>query len=123
MLPGVSDNDDPPPRQYTLKPKEFERVNAPPGTDAKSDDHDVYAIRRQIREREQAAGLDDVALAPPKKSRRARDFWISLALGWGGLMTIGGLTSGLVGVLAGAALGILFAAGLWWIIFHVLDDY
>lgn len=123
MLAPVSDSDAPPPRQFKLKPKEFERVNAPPGTDAKSDDHDVYAIRRQLREREQAAGLDNVAAPPPKKSRRARDYWVGLALGWGALIAVGGLTSGLVGVLAGAALGVLLAAGLWWIVFHVLDDY
>jgi hypothetical protein len=123
MLAAVPDSDDPPPRQFKFKPKEFERVNAPRGEDVKSDDHDVYAIRRQIREREQAAGLDDHAPPPPKKSRRPRDFWLSLALGWGALMAVGGLTSGLFGLLAGAVLGVLYAFGLWWIIFHVLDDY
>jgi len=123
MLPGVSDSDDPPRREYKLKPKEFERVNAPRGTEAKSDDHDVFAIRRQVREREQAAGMDHITAAPPKKSKRARDFWVSLIFGWGLLMAIGFMTTGLIGLLAGAALGLLYVVGIWWIFYHILDDY
>jgi hypothetical protein len=123
MLSGMPDDDAPPPRQFKLKPKAFERVNAPPGTDAKSDDHDVFAIRRQLREREQAAGLDEIAPPAPKKSRRMRDFCVCLVLGWGGLIGIGAIAVGRVGVYAGAALGIPFTAALWWIIFHILDDY
>src|ERR1700704_4843988 len=108
MLGLVHDEDSPPPRQFKLKPKEFERVNAPPGTEAKSDDHDVFALRRQVREREQAAGMDNVALPPPKKARRVRDFWVCLALGWGGLMGIGAIAAGRAGLYAGAALGLPF---------------
>jgi len=119
----MPESEDPPPRQFQFKPKEFERVNAPRGTDAKSDDHDVYAIRRQIREREQAAGMDNVAPPPPRKSKRTRGFWLSLAFGWGVLLTAGGLLAGRNGMYAGAGLGIPFTVALWWIFFHILNDY
>jgi hypothetical protein len=119
----VAEPDDPPPRQFKLKPKEFERVNAPPGTDAKSADHDVYAIRQDLREREQAAGMDNVAPPPPRKSRRAVDFWVVAALGWAAFLTLGGVLAGANGLVVGAGLGIAFTIGVWWIFFHIMDHY
>jgi hypothetical protein len=123
MVAIVPDHDSPPPQQFKFKPKEFERVNAPRGTDAKSADHDVFAIRRQIRDREQAAGLDDVAPPPPRKSRRARDFWVSAVLGSGAILTLGGVLAGHNGLLVGAGLGLALTIGLWWIFFQILDKY
>lgn len=114
---------DPPRRNYALKHKDFERVNAPPGTLSDSMAHDVFAMQRDLREREVAAGMDDIEIPPPRKSRRKRDFIVSLILGWGGLILLGYLTSGLAGVGAGLVLGVLYAAGLAWVMFGVLSDY
>jgi hypothetical protein len=123
MLPVVPESDTPPPRQFKLKPKEFERVNAPRGTDAKSDDHDVFAIRQHLREREQSAGLDDHTSPPPKKSRRTRDFWVSAALGSGAVLALGGVLAGHNGLVVGAGLSLALTIGLWWIFFHIMDNY
>lgn len=77
----MPDAEDPPPKTYALKPRQFERVNAPRGTDAPSDDHDVFKIRQQVRAREAADGLDEVKLVAPPRSRRRRDYLLLLAAG------------------------------------------
>lgn len=119
----MADEPDPPRRNYALKPKEFERVNAPPGTPSDSPAHDVFAMQKQLREREQAAGMDNIEIRAPRKSRRKRDYLISLVAGWGGLMLIGAFTSGPAGLVAGAVLGLFYAGGLTWIMFGILSDY
>lgn len=75
----------PAPVRYILKPREFTPVNAAPGTEARSADHDVFAILQQVRAREAAAGLDKIAPVAPLKSRRKRDYWL-LLIGGNGLM-------------------------------------
>ena len=120
----MPDETEPPPRKFALKPKDFERVNAPPEqAGATPETNDVFALRRQLREREQAAGMDALAEKPRWKSRRKRDFVAALAIGWSGLVGIGALAGGGVGLLAGALLGVFFTVGLWWVVFNVLDDY
>ena len=80
---------DPAPKKYALKPKEFERVNAPRGEEAPSDDHDVYKILQQVRAREAADGFDVVAPpVAPVKSRRKRDYWLLLFAGNGLMLAI-----------------------------------
>lgn len=120
---AMADEPDPPRRTFALKPKEFERVNDLPGTPSDSPAHDVFAMQRQLREREQAAGMDHIEIAPKRRSRRKRDYWVSLAAGWGGLILIGGMTSGPAGIAAGAVLGLFYAGGLTWIMFGILSDY
>jgi len=73
--------DDPPPRKYVLKDAEFERVNAPRGTDAPSADHDVFALLADVRKREAAAGLDTMKEAALPKYRRRRDYLVLLIAG------------------------------------------
>jgi hypothetical protein len=114
---------DPPPKKYGLKPKEFERVNAEPGTQAPSADHDVYAILQANRAREQEHGLGEVEVKAVK-SRRRRDYW--LLLFFGNIVIVG--TAAVVGlnimtmVYAFSGL-ILFSCGLTWIMWFVMDDY
>ena len=118
------DKPDPPPRTFTLKSKEFERVNAPPGTQEASAAHDVYAIRREIREREQALGLNELAPKPAPKSRRRRDYWLLLLTADSALVLTAWQGRGNVFVLVSAATGVVVATiGLTWIMWFVMDDY
>ncbi len=116
--------DEPPPKKYEFRPKEFERVNAPPGSNAgKSAAHDVFAILQQNRAVEQKAGVNEVEIKPPR-TRRKRDFWQGLALGY--LVLVGGMALGhfnLASVVALGSLMVFYTIGLWWIMFHILSDY
>jgi hypothetical protein len=78
----------PVPRKYVLKPAEFTAVNAPAGTDAPSDVHEVRAILQAVRAREAELGLGEVTPAPPRHSRRKRDFLLLLAAGNGAMLAL-----------------------------------
>ena len=142
--------DDPPPKVYGFKEREFKRDNArasesPPTPTAKDhaimsghkalsaartpggsktgDPNDVYATLQQNRVVEQQAGLNEVEVKPPK-TRRKRDFWQGLALGY--LVLIGGMVIGhfnVASVVGCGSLMIFYTIGLWWIMFHILSDY
>lgn len=127
--------DDPPPKKYEFKPKEFERVNAPPPASLKpgakaggppdpfSGKIDVYEILQQNRVVEQRAGLNEVEIKPAK-TRRKRDFWQALALGY--LVLVGGMAVGhfnVASVVGCGSLMVFYSIGLWWIMFHILSDY
>jgi len=121
-MPAPSDAG-PPPKKYDLRAKEFERVNAAPGTQEASAAHDVHAIRRELREREQAAGLDAVDVKNVR-SRRRRDYWALLLLADALLALIAWEGRGNAFVLVSAAAGLIVATiGLTWIMWFVMDDY
>lgn len=130
----VPDDADPPRKNYALKPKEFERLNAP-RPDAHSPAppeptpaaNDVFAIQRQLREREIAAGMDE--LAPPHRPvrrRRKRDYWLLTILTNGALIPLalwGYRTSNavlFVSCIAGIA---LVNIALAWIMWVLMDNY
>lgn len=123
--------DEAPLRKFALKPKEFARVNAEPGTQAPSVEHDVFALRQQVLARERAAGSDELKAQPPAVKRRGRDFRVIVLGGYVGIMLFsgalvslgGGLRGFLFGLLWGAALGLFYAVGLWWVMYHLMDDY
>lgn len=119
----MSDPPDPPRRQFALKPKEFERVNAPPGATPAPAANDIFALQQDLRTRQHAAGMDALKPHVPRKSRRKTDFLVSLALGWGTFVLVGFLAGGGIGALAGVVLGIFYAGGLAWIMFGILSDY
>jgi len=122
MLARVPD-DAPPPRQFKFKPKEFERVNPARGEAAPSADHDVYAIRQELRAKEQAAGLDELA---PKvvQSRRKKDFLFLLAslVAFFGVIAFLGRGNPFVLVCALAGLGFSIC-GLSWVMWQVMGRY
>jgi hypothetical protein len=71
-----------------------------------------------------AAGLNDLALKPKRRSRRKRDYWLLLvpinaffafwAFGpWANIMTFAYGVGGII----------LFTGSLTWVMFGVLDDY
>lgn len=76
------------PRKYALKAAEFVAVNAPRGTDAPSEAHDVMAILAGVRAREAQLGLGEVIPAPARRSRRQRDFLLLLLAGNGVMFAI-----------------------------------
>ena len=114
---------DPAPKTYVTKPREFERVNAPPGTLKKSADHDVYAILQHNRAVEQRDGLKEVVLKKTT-SRRKRDYGLLLLSGNLLLAVLAWLGRGNAMVLVCTASGmIVFSLGLTWILWFVMDDY
>ena len=120
---SMAEEPDSPRPSYGFKPRQFERVNPPPEAQAPSADHDILAMQQGIRAREKAAGFDVIKDIRPKKSRRRRDFWVGWLGTWTFLAVAGGLAGGAVGLLAALFLGVFLGAGLWWIMFHLVDDY
>jgi len=115
---------EPTPKKYELKPREFERLNAEPGAQPPSAAHDVFAIRRDLREREQAAGLDDRVLGPPLSSRRKRDYWLMLVAGnlfFGAVMFLG--RHELLVLFGTMAAMLSYTLALSWVMWQVMSDY
>ena len=148
----MPDEDDPPRKFYTLKAREFERVNAKPGQPAKTGvidvrDHlrdaatvarqnpkpaetpaaqnDVQALVQANAAKEHAAGINDTALHRPRRpSRRKRDYVITMAVGNGILLLLLGVFGLNMGTLIfGLAGFILFNLSVTWIMWAIMDDY
>lgn len=85
MNPATPRSDPPPAPKFALKPREFTSVNAAPGTEAPSAEHDVFEILKSVRVHEAAAGVGEVGLESSRKSRRRRDFLL-LLIGGNSLM-------------------------------------
>lgn len=88
--------------------------------------NDVHAVLRENLARENAAGLNKLSDLPPRKSRRARDYWLlmivcNLTLG---LLAANGLRTGnaVLFVYCMAGIGLLSAA-LTWVMWFVMDNY
>ncbi len=114
---------DPPPKKYGLKAKEFTRVNAEPGTQEPSSDHDVYAILQANRAREQQHNLGEVVVKVVK-SRRRREYWTLLLLTNALLAVIAWQGRYNLVVLCSAGAGIIITTvGLTWVMWFVMDDY
>lgn len=134
----MPDEPDPPRQNYAFKPKEFERLNpprpeapdtAPPAAPSASTPaaNDVFAIQRQLREREIAAGMDELAPTDrPVRRRRKRDYWLLTLLTSGVLIPLalwGYRTQNavlFVYCIAGLA---LVNAALVWVMWFLMDDY
>lgn len=137
--PRVPDVPDPPRKNYAFKPKEFERLNAPrpeapdahsPGPSTATPPpaaNDVFAIQRQLREREIAAGMDELA-APdrPVSRRRKRDYWLLMFLTNGVLIPLAlwGYRTGNAVLFVYAIAGLaLVNVALVWVMWFLMDDY
>ena len=121
---------------YKLKQKEFERVEplAPPpaernpALDARAkagDPNDVFALRQQLRAREQNQGMDALKAAPPRKSRRKRDYWLLMILGNAFFLSLPTLVfRGNIVVALYSGAGIIFLSlGATWVMWFIMDDY
>ncbi len=86
--------------------------------------NDVHAILQHNEACADAAGLNQLAPQAPKRSRRKRDYWISL-IGMFGLLALGVFIAGPNVMSLAFAVGgsIILGIGLTWIFWVVLDDY
>jgi hypothetical protein len=112
-----------PPVKHTLGAPQFESVNTladgagPPPVD-------IHELLRGNLDREKSAGLHELKPLPPRRSRRRRDYWLSLAAVNSAIVlavflpgpSVVSLVSGFSGV-------VLFSCGLTWIMWFVMDDY
>ncbi len=128
----MPDAPDSPRKNYGFKPKEFERVNAPrPEADVAPESppaaNDVFAIQRDLRAREIAAGGDE--LAPPDRpvrSRRKRDYWLLTLIFNGVLVPLtlwGYRTQNAVLFVYGIAALALVNIALAWVLWVLMDNY
>jgi hypothetical protein len=86
--------------------------------------NDVQALLRANSAHEAAAGLHTLTPQAPRRSRRKRDYWISLFAAYaliGGALQVASVN---VMSLAFASAGvIIITLGLTWVFWFVLDDY
>ncbi len=80
--------------------------------------NEVHAILRDNLAQANAAGLNDVKPPAPRKSRRKRDYFVSLLVG-NAALSVGTAIMPVFGV-AGL---IIFNCGLTWVMWFVMDDY
>jgi hypothetical protein len=80
--------------------------------------NEVHAMLKDNLDRANAAGLNDISVRPKRKSKRKRDYFLTL-LG-GNLLLAFALTIQPIFAVAGL---ILFNIGLTWIMWVVMDDY
>lgn len=89
------------------------------------DPNDVFAIRREVRAREQADG-GDVVKIKKVRSRRKRDYWLLLIASnvLFGTVTAMGITQRNPMFLAYGLAGVVIVSlGLTWIMWFVMSDY
>ncbi len=103
------------------------QVNAPLLSKSRSrgPENEVHGILRNNHERATAAGLNDLAPKAKRISRRRRHYWISMIVGTAlfGSIIIGAGPSNPIFFIYGLAGLVLYNVGLWWSMWHVLDDY
>lgn len=130
MLPLMADPAEPAPRKFALKPKEFERVNAPRPESGEEPAappaaNDVYALREELRAREIAAGMDELKPnGQPDTQRRRRDYRFLLVAGNAAIVG----TAAFVGLNPMTAVFafsgvIIYTVGLTWVMWFVMGKY
>lgn len=143
--------DDPPRKNYGFKEREFKhdntpaspppptakehaitaghvasasrKVPSPGGVNRTADPNDVYTVLQQNRAEEKKAGLNEVQIKEIK-SKRKRDYWLTLI---GGNIFIVGVVT-LIGfnvftLIYGLAGVVMFSLGLTWIVWQIMDKY
>lgn len=113
----MADDSDPQRKLYGFKPKEFERANPGAGS-ASQDPNDVRAVLRENLERANAAGLNDVVFATPRRSKRKRDYIFAMIAG---NMALAICT--VISPLFGGAGLVIYNVGITWVVWGVMDDY
>lgn len=87
--------------------------------------NEVHGLLQENLARANEAGLNEVTLPPKRRSRRRRDYWLLMApatLFFATATILTGPSQPLPFVLSLASL-VLVNAGLWWVMWHVMDDY
>lgn len=121
----MAETPEPPRPPLTFKPKEFERVNVAPPGDPAPPANDIFALQRELREREIAAGMDVLKPADrPRATRRRRDYFLLLATGNAAIVGISALVGFNLITLVYAFSGVvLYTVGLTWLMWFVMGDY
>jgi len=144
---GPLEPPEPPPREFNLKPTEYERVNRPadstpgnkpihvaqlyraantpktsPAPPVKTE-NEIHAILRANLAAEKAKGLNEV-IPTKRRSRRKQDYWL-LLIGWNLLVGAVAVQSHrhsvtLVFCLSAA---VFVSVALTWIMWGIMDDY
>jgi hypothetical protein len=86
--------------------------------------NDVQALLKANTAHEAAAGVHELTPQAPRRSRRKRDYWISLLAAYaaiGGALKIASFN--LMSIAFATAGAIIVTLGLTWIYWFVLDDY
>ena len=143
--------DDPPPKTYGFKEREFKRDNTPSspppptakehalasghvdsaprkvppsgGANRAADPNDVYAVLEKNRAIEQKFGLNEVQIKEIK-SKRQRDYWLMMLTINPALITIAVLGRHNFIILVSALAGVIVVSiGLTWIMWQVMSKY
>ena len=86
--------------------------------------NDVQVLMRENATHARATGLDNLAPQARRRSRRARDYWLALAVSYGFIaLTVVLIGPNLMTLGFGIGGGIIVTFALTWIIWFVLDDY
>lgn len=89
-------------------------------------ENEVHAILRENAAVEQAAGLNNLAPLPPRRSHRKRDYALLMIAGNGFfaiLATFGLRTSNVILFVSSIAAIGLISAAVTWVIWFLMDDY
>lgn len=93
---------------------------------------DVTDILEANHARAKAAGGFDVSYAPKPPSRRKRDYWRLMAIGtiflgsmtvYTGIAVLGGNRGAAIPFVYSAAGVVMYNAALWWVMWHIMEDY
>jgi hypothetical protein len=89
-------------------------------------DNEVHAMLRANVARDNAAGLNELIPLEKRPSRRRRDFWFLIISGnllLGSLaLACGAAGNPMVFVCSVGGIGMI-SASLYWVMFHIMDDY
>jgi hypothetical protein len=106
-------------RQAALRGPVLDGTNAPANRE-----NEVHGVLRDNLERANAAGLNEVELPPPRRSRRTRDYWILFipVNGFFAFWAFGPYANPMT-LAFGVGGMILFSIALTWVMFFIMDDY
>lgn len=91
-------------------------MNAP--SSASPDPNAVRLTLGENLKRANDAGLNDVVLPPPRRSRRKRDYLLAMLVGNAVLVVCT-----IIAPVFGAAGLVIYNVGLTWVVWGVMDDY
>lgn len=148
----MRDDPEPPPRNFQLKPRDFDSVNGPgrqrPADGAPTDvrghlraanagqtralgqgggakrPNDVQALMRDHAAKMRRADLDEVTLRPRRASRRKRDYWIVLIPlnAFFAFFAFGPFRNPMTFAFGIGGM-IIVTVGLTWVMWFIMDDY
>lgn len=99
---------------------------------AAANPNEVHDILRDNHARADAAGLNEVSLAPKRASRRRRDYLVMMTIGsaflglmavFSGFSALAGNKGAAIAFVSSSAGLVMFNIALYWVMFHIMEDY